>query len=319
MTRKQKIFIYGSTFRQATSGNAMELTRDLTLKEKISHFISSRNLSSDYDLTNWEVGFIDTRTGSELTFQIIKEMIEHISNLDDVILIAGTDSLEELAFALSLIDLDLTNKNIFISGAIYTSDHLIFDGINNIARALIYCENKNNHKDTGAFYTDTSKQNGVLVCMNDEILDAHSITKAFTNRIHAFQTRENQPRLKKDDKYPATILENQTIPNIPIIINSINLSPNFLNLEQIDGLVIGGMGTSTINKEWIDYFSSYTDTMPIALVSRIPFGDNYDELCYVGSLKKYEDLGFLLSPYRHYNMVQTRIKMAFDILYKKGN
>ena len=105
--------------------------------------------------------FIDTRTGSELTFQIIKEMIEHISNLDDVILIVGTDSLEELAFALSLIDLDLTNKNIAISGAIYTSDHLIFDGINNIARALIYCENKNNHKDVCLKLKEIIKNNEI--------------------------------------------------------------------------------------------------------------------------------------------------------------
>jgi L-asparaginase len=87
-------------------------------------------------------------------------------------------------------------------------------------------------------------------------------------------------------------------------------------LNNIDGLVLSGMGTGSISESFVEQLSPrFTSKIPVVIVSRTAVGMNFDDFLYKGSLQKYESLGFRLREgYSHLNSLQARILLLLRLL-----
>jgi L-asparaginase len=255
--------------------------------------------------------------GAEMIFETLisikEKIITEIDNYDGIVLITGTDSMEEVAFSLDLL-LDVA-KPVVVTGAMKPSDITGYDGIANYSGALkIAASPQSNNK-------------GVLVYLNDSIHLARYVHKDDSALIGSFRSHPGpigETRCNEVIYYYDTITRTKTYNNldherlysIKVPIWTMTVSPHLPEayLEGIDGLVIAGMGTGSIASHLIDYLSErWTRRIPIVLSSRCRVGLSYDDFYYKGSREKYESKGFKLYEYRECNPLQARLKLCFDI------
>lgn len=311
--RKQLITIFGSTFRLSSDGSKMTHGKDENILDTLKSFLSSRGLDEQFSLDNWEVQFIDESTGAHATHDLILKIMQIHEQTDDLIAVIGTDCMEEISFGLSLLDLNLENKNIVLTGAMRPADHLAFDGLSNLLDAMIYCKGQNKGLEH-SYYSNQCEPNKVAVSIQNTVFDGSRLFKSNSSSMQGFEQIKERYNLPKFNP----LLLKGAFPNIPIITTALGLKPDFINFETLDGLVIAGMGTSSLNQEWIDYLRPKSRDIPIALVSKCPFGNNYDDLSYINSIQKYEDLGFHLNRFRNLNPLQARLLLGYEYLDRQN-
>ncbi|KAI8805204.1 Asparaginase/glutaminase [Cladochytrium replicatum] len=252
-------------------------------------------------------------------------------------IISGTDSLEELAFALSLWLSPYIEKDggpvVVLTGAMKPSDHLSFDGAGNVADSL---------RVLGS--NDTPS--GVYVLMNEAIHSARYVRKDDSQRIGAFQShpgpigyiRRGRPMwyyrpLESSHVAPGVSLTIPPIPkpqlrsilanihnpfgrfNVPLVTISFPApDPPNSSTPLPHGIVIACPGTGSLPTSWLEALSpAWTSRIPVVLVSRCATGGNYDDVAYKGSKEKYRRKGFLLDEYEGLNPIQARILMMFRL------
>lgn len=86
-------------------------------------------------------------------------------------------------------------------------------------------------------------------------------------------------------------------------------------LEGLDGLVLAGSGTGSVPAAILDQLSpTWTNRIPIVVVSRCTTGQNYDDDYYKGSKQKYESRGFVLGAgYEQCSPLQARNLLIFRL------
>ena len=98
-------------------------------------------------------------------------------------------------------------------------------------------------------------------------------------------------------------------------------------LDDLDGLVVAGMGTGSLSAkvaaalgEWLDSPSRVREDPPAAaLVSRCAHGSGFDDAMYKGSLAKYERLGFTLRDgFFGMNAVKARVWLTLCIAARRA-
>lgn len=260
---------------------------------------------------------IGKRTGAEMVFGTLVQIRDIVqsaqSEYDGVVLITGTDSMEEVAFGLDLL-LDI-EKPLVVTGAMKPSDVLGYDGIANYSDALNVAASKE------------ARGMGVLVCLNDNIHLARYVRKTDSALIGSFKSHPGpigQVRCGrvifyydarvKSPAYANLAIEKLNHLNVPIW--TMTVSPFFPEgmLPLIDGLVIAGMGTGSLSNHLLDTLGeNWTNKLPIVLSSRCHVGLSYDDHYYKGSREKYEARGFILRGYEDLNPLQARLKLCFDL------
>jgi L-asparaginase len=98
------------------------------------------------------------------------------TDVDGIVITHGTDTMEETAYFLSLVA--HTDKPIVMTGAMRPSTSISADGPANIYNAVAVAADP---RAVGL---------GVMVVMNDEIHDAHSVYKSNTTEVSTFQSDE---------------------------------------------------------------------------------------------------------------------------------
>ena len=94
------------------------------------------------------------------------------NDVDGVVIVHGTDTMEETAYFLSLVV--KSKKPIVLVGAMRNADSMSADGPLNIYNAVSVAADKN------------AREKGALVVMNDEIHAAREVTKTNTTNVAAF-------------------------------------------------------------------------------------------------------------------------------------
>lgn len=296
-------------------GGTIAQTADASGRMAISKSLDDLldNVNTDQYIARYS---LEARSGAHLTVDSIGDVVTTIANYKTryggFVVISGTDSMEELAYFL---DLTLQiQQPVVITGAMKPADVIGYDGIANLSQAIQVAGD------------EEARDRGVLVVLNHTIHLARFVRKTDTQSMEAFQSfpgpvgqlRSGRiifyyPNSRNSLQYRVDDF-GQIKSNIPILVFGFGMPFPQSILQESAGLIIAGMGTSSLSNDWIDTLSpEWTSRLPIVLVSRCMQGINFDDHYYRGSLSKYEDRGFLLSDFSDLNPMQARIKLMLDI------
>lgn len=256
------------------------------------------------------------RTGANLSFETVHAVADKIlktqGSYDGYVLITGTDSMEEMAFLLDMV-LDVPTP-VTLTGAMKPSDIVGYDGISNLEQAIQVAA------------SPESAHRGVLLTMNDQVHVARYVRKVDSQLIGAFvshpgpvgEFRRGRLIYYFQNTRSAEYFDHSLLlvapRDIRVIVFSMDQPFTDSYFKGADGAVIAGMGTASISETWIEQLSpAWTSKIPIVLVSRCIWGTNFDDHYYRGSLKKYEDKGFLLADYAQLNLMQARLRLALSL------
>ncbi len=132
------------------------------------------------DLANIKGEQLSNVGSQDMSFDILLKLAKRINDLakssdvDGFVITHGTDTMEESAFFLNLTV--KTDKPVVMVGSMRPSTAVSADGPINLYNAV------------GVAADPRAKGRGVLVVMNDQIQDAHSLTKTSTTAVQTFMS-----------------------------------------------------------------------------------------------------------------------------------
>ena len=194
------------------------------------------------------------------------------SGLDGAVVTHGTDTLEETAFALSIM-LGRTQP-VVITGAMRSADDIASDGPANLSAALHLAASP---------AIDGQRP---VVLFGDEIHAAHLVRKVHSSRRHAFSSEpfgligqiiEGQVRIELRALLEIRQLRlGERVPVVPILQVGLDLEPETLETfdnAAIDGLIVAGVGGGHIASRAVDAFERLARKIPVVLTSRVGMGE----------------------------------------------
>ena len=220
--------------------------------------------SSNIKLSNW----------LELVCLINKLSKE---NFDGFVVTHGTDTMEETAYFL-----DLTvkcDKPVVMVGAMRPSTSMSADGPFNLYNAVVTAADK------------ASANRGVLVVMNDTVLDGRDVTKTNTTDVATFKSvnygplgyihngkidYQRTPARKHTSDTPFDISKLNELPKVGIVYNYANASDlpaKALVDAGYDGIVSAGVGNGNLYKSVFDTLATAAKNgTAVVRSSRVPTG-----------------------------------------------
>jgi L-asparaginase len=237
----------------------------------------------------------------DMSFDILLKVAKRINELarssavDGIVITHGTDTMEESAFFLNLTV--KTDKPVVMVGSMRPSTAVSADGPLNLYNAV------------GVAADPRAAGRGVLVVMNDWILDAHSLTKTSTTAVQTFMspirgtvgiaTYGKNDFYKKPD-WPHTtqsefdISKVTAMPRVDIIFASADMSSDLIDCavaRGAKGIVIAGVGNGNMNKASVEAAANAVKKgVVVVRSSRVPTGTvgrnvelNDDELGFIAS------------------------------------
>ncbi|MGO2084050.1 asparaginase [Vagococcus sp.] len=229
---------------------------------------------------------------------------------DGVVITHGTDTLEETAYFL---DLTLSKKlAVVITGAMRSSNEIGADGLYNYVQSIITAAD------------DESKNQGVLVVMNDEIHAARFVTKTHTTSVDTFRTPTFGPigiLSKQKVIFIKEVVEhhvfdiNKVAGNIQLVKAYAGMDEFIFNLiaeQSVDGVIIEALGAGNLPPQTLPGIKKILDKkIPIALVSRCSNGIAQDIYDYPGGGVQLSKLG--ISFVRGLSGQKARLRMLVGI------
>lgn len=192
----------------------------------------------------------------------IARIVQKVCNktdIDGIVITHGTDTLEETAYFLNLVI--HTNKPVVLVGAMRPSTAISADGPINLLNAIALASSP---KAAGL---------GVLVCMNDAILTAFSVSKRNTTQVQAFSsvycdqigimenfkplifscsTRLHTYRSEFD------ITDISKLPEVVVIYSTLGSDGRLIDMAStmnIKGIVVAGFGNGNVTRGELDSLS----------------------------------------------------------------
>ncbi|MGW4159664.1 asparaginase [Streptomyces sp. NPDC004788] len=188
-----------------------------------------------------------------------------------VVVVQGTDTLEETAFLLDL--LCTTEEPVVVTGAMRRPDLPGADGPANLAAALAVAA------DPGC------RDLGVLVVLADEIHAARFAHKAHTISVATFRSAgagplgavvEGEPRIWLRPAVPSRICPLRIDPDLRVALLTLSLGDRGELLEAVadrfDGLVVAAFGAGHVPARLVEPLAELTTRMPVVLASRTGTG-----------------------------------------------
>lgn len=214
---------------------------------------------------------------------IIKNRIEkaQTEDFDGVVITHGTDTLEETAYFL---DISFKKEiSVVLTGAMRSSNEIGADGLYNYVQAIITASD------------DKSKNQGVLVVMNDEIHAARFVSKTHTTSVDTFRTPTFGPigiLSKRQVIYLKEVVEHHSM-SIQSVEGKVILVKAYAGMDamlfdvlkdaQVDGVVIEALGAGNLPPKVIPSLQKLIDSgIPVSLVSRCSNGIAQDIYDYEG-------------------------------------
>ncbi|MCF6137600.1 asparaginase [Pseudalkalibacillus berkeleyi] len=260
------------------------------------------------DFLNLPSPHITTKHMMSLSNYIKAELIEN--KYDGIVVTHGTDTLEETAYLLDLLNDD--QVPIIVTGAMRSSNELGADGPHNLISSVRVAA------------SEEAKGKGVLVVFNDEIHTAKNVTKTHTSNIATFQSPQYGPIgiVTKRGIHFHHHLVNQEHYDISSLTKNVILLKAYAGMPSelihsvrnmdIDGLVIEALGQGNLPPALVDEISALLQMgIPIVLVSRCFNGIVQDIYSYDGGGKQLKELGVIFT--NGLNGQKARIKLMVTL------
>ncbi len=229
------------------------------------------------------------------------------TNIDGIVVTHGTDTLEETSY---MVDLYVNSKKpVVFTGSMRSHSDISYDGIRNLVSAILVAS------------SDDSKNQGVLVVLNDEINSAAEVTKTHTLSLDTFKSLDFGPLGIIDNssvyfyrtriKNTKHIRPTEIIRNVEIVKISSGSSSLLLNLlidNDIDGIILESLGRGNTTPDSLPgVIRAIEKNIPVVLTSRVPMGRVLGTYGYVGGGGHLEKLGVIFAP--NLNSQKARIKL----------
>ncbi len=242
----------------------------------------------------------------EKMLQLSDYIQDQAINYDGVVITHGTDTLEETAYFLEL-TLDLSIP-VVLTGAMRSSNEVGSDGMSNLRGAILVAS------------AIESRDQGVLVVMNEEIHSATYVTKTHTTNLATFQTPTFGPIgliSKNEVIYFQHILRQEFYP-ISSVDKPVALLKAYAGMDDqllravgqsgYHGLVIEALGAGNMPPATVDAIVSLLEQgLPIVIVSRSFNGIIEDIYDYEGGGKRLRQLGVIFA--QGLSGVKARLKL----------
>ncbi len=229
----------------------------------------------------------------------ISKMIRHLTSRHDVtgvVVVHGTDTLEETAFFLDVV-LE-TKKPVVVTGSMKSSSELGFDGINNLVSSILVC------------LSPDASDKGVLVVLNDQINAASEVTKTNTLSLDTFKSLDYGP-LGIVDNHQVIFYRSVNYVRMPLPVDHLvedvflvkaysgndsrvlNLLVDGLNAN---GIVIEALGRGNVTPMMLDGIKRALERkIPVVITSRCPSGRVVDTYGYPGGGKDLSMMGCIFA------------------------
>jgi L-asparaginase len=254
----------------------------------------------------------------QLMFKLSKEIQKKVNSkkYNGVVIIHGTDTLEETAYFL-----DLTIKTslpVVLTGSMKNSSEPDWDGPKNLSDSILVCLNEN------------CKNIGVLVCLNGEINAASEVTKTHTDNIETFQSldfgdlgfvQKGKVILNRLPRKLEKFTTKKIISNIDLIKCYAGMDEKFFIFSAdsgAKGIVVEAMGVGNVPPkafEGIKYVVA--KKIPVVLVSRCPSGETLDIYGYPGAGKWLKQIGVIFTDYLNGQKARVKMMIALGITKDK--
>lgn len=213
---------------------------------------------------------------ASLDFSILLDVLKWAktqvaSGADGVVILQGTDTLEESSFFLDL--LWDSEKPLVLTGAMRNASQPGADGPANLwTAALVALDRESRHR-------------GVLVAFNDQVHEAKRIRKNNTLSVAAFESpifgacgaliedaiRYHRPPVARLT-FPAPARVTGKVALIEATLSADTDLIEHVGNAGYDGLVIGAFGAGHVSVQWADALAAVARKMPVVVSSRTGAG-----------------------------------------------
>ena len=236
---------------------------------------------------------------------------EHLArpDVDGVVVIHGTDSLEESAYLTSRSI--ASAKPIVFTGAMRTASDLGWDGPVNLFDAVRVAA------------SDDARGHGVMVVMGGRIFAGLDVTKAHTHLLDAFESPGLGPLGVLDDG--AVIFRRALTPAPPVILPSSPATPvdivlvwagaddRLLEASRLSGrgVVIAAMGRGNVPPAMLPGIERwFGDAKPVVIASRTLRGRVGHTYGYPGGGRRLRDMGAIFAGSRRPQQARIDVMLA---------
>ncbi len=314
MTKMKNILIVftGGTFSMSIdnkkSGGAVPRYSGKELLNKIPQVKKLAKVSF-YDFGKYPGPHVTPEIMMHLSKQLKKKIAK--KEFDGIVVIHGTDTLEETAY---LIDLTIKTKTpIVFTGSMKNSSEPDWDGPKNLTDSIKVCLNEN------------SKGMGVLVCMHGEVNAASEVTKIFSNEFETFQSldfgtlgfvQNDRVIYNRLPRFLETIKTEKLNTNVDLLTVYAGMDEKFFKLSAdsgVDGLVIEALGIGNVPPaafKGVEYVIK--KNIPVVLVSRCPAGETDYIYSYPGAGKHLHNLGVIFTDYLNGQKARIKLMLALS-------
>ena len=209
--------------------------------------------------------------------RMAQAIAERCGQYDGFVLTHGTDTMEETAYFLNLTV--KSDKPVVLVGAMRPSTAMSADGPLNLYNAVVTAS------DPG------SKGRGVMVAMNDTVLDARDVTKTNTTGVQTFAAPnfgplgyihngkidyQRSPARQHTSKTPFDVSKLDKLPQVGIVYsyaNASDLPAKALVDAKFDGIVSAGVGNGNLYHTLFDTLAKASkDGIRVVRSARVPTG-----------------------------------------------
>ncbi len=250
----------------------------------------------------------------------LSRLIKDYLKRDDVlgvVVVHGTDTLEETAFFLDVI-ID-SPKPVVVTGSMKSSSELGYDGINNLVSSILVAK------------SPKSLNKGTLVVMNDSINAASEVSKTNTLSLDTFKSLDYGPLGIVDSKevifyrtvnYVKKHVDTDSIENAVHLLKvysgmDSSMLKFLINEMHSKGIVLDALGRGNVPPSMLEGIDlALKHNIPVIICSRCPSGRVFDTYGYVGGGKDLTNRGCILAP--NLNGQKARIKLMIGLTRYKS-
>lgn len=233
-------------------------------------------------------------------------------DIDGIVITHGTDSLEETAYFLDL--MNDSNKPVVVTGAMRNGSELGYDGPANLSAAICTA------------CSEDSIGQGVLVVMNNQVYGADEVAKVHTMALDTFQSPDFGPLgiidqdhviYYRQRKYqPAAIAasEHKKVGLVKTVAGDDGVLIDYMIDHGYKGIVIEAMGRGNVPPDMVDSIDrAIQSNIPVVIVSRCLKGRVLDSYGYRGGGKDLRYRGVILGDNMSGQKARIKLMLLLNI------
>lgn len=235
----------------------------------------------------------------ENSFSHLDVIFDQMGSGRDVVVLCGTDNIEELAFLFALNR--PAGQRVFFLGSMFPLGHPQYDGEASIESLL---------------RLRSVAGEGSWVVVGDCVARGETVRKVHSTDAKALQPSfpvTNRDRCAESSRAHFSIRPSALTARVPVLMVSLGDTGEWLDWENVDALVLAGSGTGSIPRLLRERLGELRGSRRIVVTTRCMAGPNHDGELYPGSAEAYEEQGFEVKAFSLLNPFQARIRLMLEL------